>query len=203
MPRVALTTFAILRSPYGDPQVQGFFDSLAATFAAADGFEGFVGRSARDPVTLRHSWGDPVHPRFYDPSRHAGVVFTLSLWRSLESVGAFTYSGLHGEALRRRLDWFLKPQWPGYAVWWVADDHVPDWSDASRRLERLHDHGPGPDAFDFRAPFGPDGSATAIDRDAVREIAARAAPGPRDPAARQDERDAIVRAMRARGGTTG
>ena len=198
MPRVALTTFAILRAPIGDPQVQGFFDRLGDTFGAADGFEGFVGRSSRDPVTLRHTWGDPVSPRFHDPSRHAGVVFTLSLWRSLESVNAFSYSGAHGEALRRRLDWFLKPEWPGYAIWWVDDDHVPDWHEASRKIEQLHDQGPTPDAFDFRHAFGPDRAPATIDRDAVREIVGRAVVTRPDAAARDSERDAIERAMRAR-----
>lgn len=198
MPLAALTTFAILRAPFGDPQVQGFFDRLGDTFAAADGYEGFVDRSRRDPVTLKHSWGDPVHPRFYDPAQHAGVVFTLSLWRSLESVSAYAYSGVHGESLRRRLDWFLKPQWPSYAVWWVADGHVPDWHEASLRLEQLHDHGPTPQSFDFRTPFGADLAPTAIDRDAVREIARRAVAAPDVPAERERERDAIVRAMTAR-----
>ena len=203
MPLAALTTFAVLRAPIGDPQVRGFFDRLADTFGAADGFEGFVGRSSRDPVTLRHTWGDPVHPRFHDPARHAGVVFTLSLWRSLESVNAYTYSGVHGDALRHRLDWFVKPQWPSYAVWWVADDHVPDWNEASRRLERLHDLGPTPESFDFRTSFGSDRAPVTIDRDAVREIIRRAGETRPDPAARERERDAIERAMRARGGAPG
>ena len=55
MPLLAFTTFAILRAPYGDAQVQGFFDRLPATFGAADASEGFVDRSSRDPVTLKHS----------------------------------------------------------------------------------------------------------------------------------------------------
>jgi hypothetical protein len=194
MPRLAFTTFAVLRAPLGDPQVQGFVDRLADTFGAADGFEGFVDRSRRDPVTLRHSWGDPVHPNFHDPARHAGVAFTLSLWRTLESVNAYAYAGVHGEALRHRTEWFVKPQWPSYAAWWVADDHVPDWHEACRRLEQLHEHGATPRAFDFRTPFGPDQAPATIDRDAVREIVRRAAPAPGAQAARQDERDAIVRA---------
>jgi hypothetical protein len=203
MPLAALTTFAILRAPIGDPLVQGFFDRLGDTFGAADGFEGFVDRSRRDPATLRQTWGDPVSPRFHDPARHAGVAFTLSRWRSLESVHAFSYSGVHGEALRHRLEWFLTPQWPSYAVWWVEDDHVPDWHEASAKLERLHDHGPTPEAFDFRSPFGPDGAPTAVEREAARNIIGRAAHARPDPAARQQERDAIERAMRARGSASG
>lgn len=198
MALVALTTFAVLRAPVGDPQVQGFFDRLPGTFGAADRYEGFVARSHRDPVTLKHSWGDPVMPRFHDPARHAGVVFTLSLWRSLESVNAFAYSGVHGEAMRRRLDWFVRPEWPSYAVWWVGDDHVPDWREASSRLELLHDRGPTPEAFNFGTAFGPDQAPLRIDRDAVREIVGRASSVQQDRAALELERDGIEQAMRAR-----
>ena len=52
MPLVAFTTFAILRAPPGEAQVQGFFDRLPDNFGAADRFEGFVARSMRDPATL-------------------------------------------------------------------------------------------------------------------------------------------------------
>jgi hypothetical protein len=197
MPLVAFTTVAILKAPPGDPAVQGFFDRLPETFGAADAFEGFVARSTRDPVTLRHSWGDPVQPRFYDPARHAGVVFTLSLWRSLEPVNAFAYSGVHGEALRHRLEWFLEPEWPSYAAWWVDDGHVPDWHEASRRLEHLHDHGASPEAFGFRTPFGPDGAPIEIDRAAVVALARRASARGAHLTEREAERDGILRALKA------
>ena len=123
--------------------MQGFFDRLPAAFSAADSSEDFVDRSMRDPVTLKHSWGDCAPPRFFDPGRHSGVVFTLSRWRSLAAVHAYSYAyaGVHGEALRHRLAWFEKPDWPSYAAWWVDDDHRPDFVEATARLEHLHDHG--------------------------------------------------------------
>jgi hypothetical protein len=197
VPLIALTTFAVLRAAPGDARVQGFFDRLPDTFGTADRFEGFVARSMRDPVTLEHSWGAPVPPRFFDPAVHAGTVFTLSLWRTLESVNAFAYSGVHGEALRHRLEWFVKPEWPSYAAWWVADDHIPDWHEANERLEHLHDNGPSPHAFDFRVAFGPGHEPATIDRKAVRELAGRAAAGPQDGDARRSEAAAILRALKA------
>lgn len=197
MPLIAFTTFAILRAPFGDMQVQGFFDRLPAAFGAADAAEGFVDRSTRDPVTLKHSWGDYVPARFFDPARHGGVVFTLSRWRTLEAIHAYAYAGVHGEALRHRLDWFERPQWPSYAAWWVADDHRPDWTEATQRLEHLHDHGPGPQAFDLRSAFDAHGAPLTIDREWVRAIAARADPLAHDQAARTREVDAITRVMRA------
>lgn len=197
MPLLAFTTFAILRAPYGDAQVQGFFDRLPAAFGAADSAEGFVDRSTRDPVTLKHTWGDYVPARFFDPGRHGGVVFTLSRWRSLEAVHAYAYAGVHGDALRHRLDWFEKPEWPSYAAWWVADDHRPDFIEAKQRLEHLHDHGSSIAAFDLRSPFGPDGEPRVVDREAARAIMSRAAPSRHDQSAREREVDAITRAMQA------
>ena len=197
MPLIAFTTFAILRAPYGDAQVQGFFDRLPATFGAADASEGFVDRSSRDPVTLKHSWGDYVPARFFEPGRHGGVVFTLSRWRSLEAVHAYAYAGTHGEALRHRLEWFEKPAWPSYAAWWVADDHRPDYAEATARLEHLHDHGSTPHAFDLRAPFAADAAPATIDREAARAIVARARPADYDEGARRRELDAIARVMQA------
>ena len=196
MPLVAFATFAIFRAAPGDPQVQGFFDRLPDTFGAADRFEGFVARSMRDPVTLTHTWGDLVHPRFFDPTRHDGVVATLSLWRTLESVNAFAYSGVHGEALRHRLEWFIKPEWPSYAAWWVADDHIPDWYEANQRLEHLHDKGPSPHSFDFRVAFGPGDERLTINRSVVRELLGRATVGQADADARQIEGAAILRALK-------
>ena len=94
---------------------------------------------------------------------------TLSRWDDLESIFAFAYSGFHSGNLRRRQEWLVDPQWPSYAAWWVADDHKPDWHEANERLERLHDHGPSPYAFDFKRPFDPHGGPIELDRTLVQE----------------------------------
>jgi hypothetical protein len=55
-------------------------------------------------------------------------------------------------------------------LWWTKTR--PDWREAVERFEHLHDHGPGPFAFHFKDPYGPDGDKTSIDRARVRELAA-------------------------------
>jgi len=105
------------------------------------------------------AWGDYCVPRFYDGGTTDGEetqATTLSLWTCIESVYAFTCGGLHFRAFQQREKWFRKPQWPSYAAWWVADDQIPTWREASDRLEHLHDHGPTPFAFDFKVMFGAD-----------------------------------------------
>lgn len=156
---IAFTTLALMRAPYGDPQVQGFFDRMASVFAAAEGSEGFIARSVRDDRTGRHSWGEMVHPRFVMPEQHAHIARTLSLWSSVESVQEFTYRGAHGQAFLDRADWFNPMAWPTHAAWWVPDDHVPDWREAAERIEHLHEHGPTAFAFTFARAFGAGGNA--------------------------------------------
>jgi hypothetical protein len=96
---------------------------------------------------------------------------TLSLWVDIESLMAFTYSDIHAEALRHAFDWFVPKTWPPYVLWWVTDDHRPDWQEAIGRFELLHDRGPAADAFNFKSPFDTTGRPTVLDKEAVRLLA--------------------------------
>jgi hypothetical protein len=166
--RVAFTTFAILKKPYGNPEVQEFDDRTPIVFGEAEGSPGFIARalevSGSELSNFERNWGEWgafAVPRFYTYGRETNTdqrASTLSLWKDLPSVLRFVYSGLHLEALKKRAEWFLKPEWPTYAMWWVADDYIPKWQDACRNLERLHDEGPSPDVFDFKVCFDEHGN---------------------------------------------
>ncbi len=173
MSRIAFTTFAILKKPYGNPEVQEFDDRTPPTFEEAEGSPGFIARAKEDPgqshlTNFERDWGEWGRfdvPRFYTGGRTNETdsrASTLSLWNDLESVFSFVYTGLHRSALSKRHEWFLKPEWPSYAAWWVSDDTVPTWSDACHRLEHLHDHGSTPVSFTLRQPFAADGTATRL-----------------------------------------
>jgi hypothetical protein len=126
--RIAFMTFGVLYEPRTHSRSKGFINRIPATYEVAERSEGFIDRSHLDPDTGRHSWGELVCPRFLPDELHPNVARTLTLWRSLESVFAFSYADLHGEALTLRAQWFRKPEFPSYVIWWVADDHVR-WSD--------------------------------------------------------------------------
>ena len=151
MGRVAFYTFGILRAEYGDERVQAFIDRSPGVHDAAAAMPGHLEtyRGVIDSTTFG--------PRFFVPGTHPRAPQTLSLWTDLTSVRAFAYRGLHAEALRLRREWFVPPEWPTYAIWWVADDEIPSWTEAPQRLEHLHDRGPMPYAFDFRTPFDENG----------------------------------------------
>ena len=97
---------------------------------------------------------------------------TLSLWKDLESVAAFSYHGAHAEALTKRREWFEKCNLPVYVAWWVPADHQIEWREGNARLEHLHQHGPTAASFDLAHPFDPKGKATKLDREAVKAKAA-------------------------------
>lgn len=172
MPRLAFTTFAIMKKPYGDPEVHGFESLTPAVFRHAENAPGFIDR-AREIDDLTHltnferdwgAWGPFAVPSFYDGGYTTATdtrASTISLWISIEAAGAFVYGGLHQRALAQRHKWFRPPNWPTYAMWWVADSHTPTWSEASSRLEHLHLHGPSLMAFTFKSAFSPDGEALA------------------------------------------
>jgi len=114
-------------------------------------------------------WGKFAVPRFYTLGRETETdqrASTLSVWEDLGSVLRFVYSGLHLEALKKRSEWFLKPQWPTYALWWIPDDCIPTWQEACKKLERLHDEGASPEVFDFKTCF--DASGNRVDLSAYK-----------------------------------
>ena len=161
--RVAFTTFAVLKQPYGHPEVQEFDDRTPDVFSEAENSPGFIARakevSGSELSNFERdwgAWGPFCVPRFYRFGRDTHTdqrASTISLWEDLPSVFNFVYSGLHLEAFKRRSQWFMKPEWPSYAMWWVADDHVPQWQEACEKLEQLHDQGASPRVFDFKNAF--------------------------------------------------
>ena len=172
--RLALYTFGVFRARAGDPVNDGFKAREPAVIDEVERSPGFVARSGYADEPGPASWGTETYPRFYTERGDGWSPATLSLWESVETAMAFSYGGLHAEALRHAREWFAERDWPGYVCWWTSER--PVWADGARRLERLHDGGPAPGAFTFKRAFGIDGSLVALDRADLRVLrrAARA-----------------------------
>ena len=95
------------------------------------------------------------------------AVATFSLWKDLESVCAFAYKFSHGDAFKNRKEWVLKPEWPTYVAWWVADDKLPSRDEACKRLEYIHDNGSSSFAFNFKKPFDKNGDPAELDKQLI------------------------------------
>lgn len=170
MAKVAFFTFGILREVRDHPQMQPFWDRSPFNFEAAEQSDGFLDRSRRHPETGQYDWGLSGDFQFLREDEYGRdrSVWTLSVWADLESVFAFAYAEVHAEALSHRKEWFLKPEWPTYVAWWVADAHTPTWREAVERHKHLYEHGSSSTAFDFKHSFGPEGKPMELDRALVK-----------------------------------
>jgi hypothetical protein len=165
MPRLALYTFGVLKDVTRSEILSDFVAIAPSVYADAETVDGFIAHAgaARPDLSGKSKlgedfgpWGIAVAPRFYKGSTKPGedtIITTLSLWRDIEAARRFTYGGLHRTALRRRSEWFQKPEWPGYVLWWVADENVPTWTEGARKLEAIDDDGPTSTGFDFATCF--------------------------------------------------
>ncbi len=177
---LAIYNFGLHVDDYESPRVEGFRLREPLNFEAANRAEGFVGRSGYDGEPGPESWGEKVYPRFIAGSSFVDAPSSLSLWSDLETLMAFTYDGVHADALKHARNWNQRQAWPALVLWWVTEGDRPLWADGAERLEHLADHGPTPRAFTFKMPFCPDGNAIVIDRESVKAIAARNMPGQED-----------------------
>jgi len=177
---LAFYNFGLHVAPAESEIVEGFVLREPSNFEAAARACGFIGRSGYAGYPGVRSWGVQVFPRYIEGSGFTSAPSSLSLWADIESLMAFTYNGVHAEALKHARNWNVKPTWPPLVLWWVSAYHRPDWQEGVERLEYLADHGPSAFAFTFKQPYGPDGAETVIDRDRVKEFAARNAETQKD-----------------------
>lgn len=111
-----------------------------------------------------------MFPRFIEGSGFDSGPSSLSIWSDVESLKAFSYAGVHAEALKNARNWNTRNDWPPLVLWWIEAGNHPDWKQAAERLEWLHDQGPGPRAFTFKQAYDPDGAPLEIDRDRVKAL---------------------------------
>lgn len=172
MPRLALYTFGVLKSPLAEPAplTREFYDVGEAVYRKISRHPGHLAHAEAadgDRGTLFGAdwgaWGEFAVPAWYSKGRTretTALAATLSLWTGLRPAFDAVYTGVHRDALNRRYDWFERTEHPNHVFWWVPDDVTPTWRDGVFRLEHLHGHGSAPHAFTFHHPFAPDGTPT-------------------------------------------
>lgn len=152
--RLAIYNFGLHVGPEGHPAVEGFVLREPANFEAAWASD-FVGRSGYGGEPGPRSWGAQVFPRFIQGSGFDSAPSSLSLWKDMESLMAFSYNDVHADALKHGRNWNVRPRWPPLELWWVDEGHTPDWSEGVERLEYLHDNGASARAFTSKNPSPP------------------------------------------------
>ena len=89
---------------------------LAPINALADASPGFVWR-------LQGETGDATGIRAFGDDR---ILVNLSVWETIEALGAFVFTSRHTEVLRRRRDWFEQMAEAHLALWWIPAGATPD-----------------------------------------------------------------------------
>ena len=166
--RLAFMTVVVMHEPFGHPRVQGFLDRLDSVYAMAAATPGFIARSVRDFSNHTHSWGEILAPKCLQNPPIDRIASTLSTWENLESVAAYAYSGLHGESMKLRREWFEERDVPTYVAWWVGEEDEVNWDEATKRLDSLHENGSTPYGFNFSSPFDSAGQPTKLDSAQVK-----------------------------------
>jgi hypothetical protein len=153
---VAQINVGLPLEPLDSARLADFVAALDPVNALADAAPGFVWR-------LQTEDGNATAIRVLDDDR---LIVNMSVWESVEALGAFVYRSAHTGVMRRRREWFvpMRESKSVTALWWVPAGTVPTVAEAETRLRHLRAHGPTPHAFTFRDPFpSPDDVAAAED----------------------------------------
>ena len=132
-------------APLDSPVMAGFMDRLAEINALAEATPGFVWR-------LQGDSGNNTDLKVSDDPR---FIVNLTVWRSIDELWAYTYRSDHSTVLRRRYEWFERRETPGMVLWWQPTRTIPTVDEALRRLRRLTELGPTPEAVTFKQRFPP------------------------------------------------
>lgn len=121
---LALYTFGQFIEPADNPSNNGFRELNDPVFAFADDAPGLTARSGYASDEGPSPWGEEVYPRFYDDRGDGWAPATLSLWRDMESLYAFTYSVLQ---CRAALPTRRNPIWHIFIVLYISEIMMPSW----------------------------------------------------------------------------
>ena len=140
-----------LLAPLDSPPIADFVAALGPVNAVADAAPGFVWR-------LQTEDGNATAIRVFEQDAEGadgGILINMSVWESVEALGAFIYGPAHLAVLRRRREWFEQLRDLYMVAWWVPRGHIPTITEAEDRLKYLRRHGPTPRAFTLKVHFPP------------------------------------------------
>ncbi len=143
---LAQLNLGLLRAPIDATEMAEFAAALDPINAIAEATPGFVWRLKAD---------DGGSSSFVDvPSREDPLwAPNMSLWDGLDSLKHFMYKSGHSSYLRRRTEWFQKPDRPINVLWWSPVGEIPTLEDAVKRLDYLTGNGPSEHGWALAKPF--------------------------------------------------
>lgn len=153
--QLAQVNIALPQAPLESEQLRDFVDLLEPINALAEESPGFVWRLTTED-------GDATAVRGFGDDR---IIINMSVWESIEALGAFVFRSDHAAVMRRRREWFEQMREAYTALWWVPTGRRPTVSEAEERVESLRSKGPTPFAFTFKQAFEPTEAPSPSDDD--------------------------------------
>ena len=83
------------------------------------------------------------------------LIINMSVWKDVDSLHNFVYSGKHLEVYRRKKEWFHKMNNMHMAMWYIPENHIPTPEEAKAKLAYINENGESPQAFTFKSRFQP------------------------------------------------
>ncbi|MFS0777741.1 DUF3291 domain-containing protein [Neobacillus sp. 3P2-tot-E-2] len=151
---VSIYTVGRLNHPYDHPTSREFFEA---------GYE--VMRQATRTGQLIKEFSPFGVPIPEEATKGDGFpVLTLTVWKSLQGLYSFTYSGKHRQAMRDRSKWMepYQEKHLSYVVWWTGTVKDVSWLEAFKRYNYYLQHGPTSFAFDFKHAFDEKGETCVV-----------------------------------------
>lgn len=143
---LAQFNIARMRFPIDSAEMAEFVAGLDPINSLGERSPGFVWRHVDDS-------GASIDTRVFGDE---DLLINLTVWESVEALWDYAYRTAHTDFLRRRRDWFEPVgSHPSNVLWWIPAGSIPILEEATGRLERLRDHGPGVEAFTFGDRFDP------------------------------------------------
>ncbi len=151
---VAIYTVGRLKHPYEHPASREFFEVGSKLIRQADISGELIVEFSPDGVQFpEEAFKGEGYP-----------ILTLTVWKSLQSLYRFTYSGRHKQAIRDKNKWIepYQEKQPTYVVWWTERVKDVSWEEAFMRYNHYIQHGPTPFAFDFKQAFDETGERSLV-----------------------------------------
>jgi hypothetical protein len=153
MALVSIYTVGRLNHPYDHPASREFYEMGYKVMRQASVSGHLIEELSSDGVLFPEEAKGKGYP-----------VMTLTVWKSLQSLYRFTYSGKHSQALRNRNRWMEAYQEKHllYVVWWTEKVKDASWEEAFKRYKYYIQNGPTTFAFDFKHAFDEKGETFLI-----------------------------------------
>lgn len=137
----SLAQFELFKAKFTktEPRTDVFYGSTMYVNEPAEKHPGFIWRDSEDDhQIIQELWGD-------------GYLYTLLVWKDVESLKDFLYKSPHIEFMKRGKEWVHPISMPRTVLWWIPQGHTPCVGEAHSRLELLYEQGPSYRAFDLKS----------------------------------------------------